>query len=123
MTRLDFKDWLQEGKSDCDVAQCLLLTWVRVLSHNDNETVGDLFSHLASEEFAATARANEATPEPETADEETLGVRFLANFVRQNCVLTFHTSAKDEDDVIDELAMRILEEVASVHAYVDSWRA
>ena len=77
ISRVDFKDWLQEGKSDCDVAQCLLLAWVRVLSNNDNATVGDLFTHLLSEEHASIASDGDRATRLSAADSNSLSVRFL----------------------------------------------
>ena len=55
INRVDFTDWLQEGKSDCLVAQALLVAWNRGLAKSHNECLGDLFDQLLDEQARAAA--------------------------------------------------------------------
>ena len=54
---------------------------------------------------------------------DTLKVRFLANFMRKANILTFALASDNESDIVAELVERILQELASVRAYLDCWRA
>ena len=59
---------------------------------------------------------------------DTLKILFLANFMRKSKILTFALASDkesdiEESDIVAELVERILQELASVHAYLDCWRA
>ena len=126
INRVEFTDWLQEGKSDCPVAQALLSAWIRGLAKSDNECLGDLFDQLLDEQARAAAEEQVDSHDAPMEAVDTLKVRFLANFMRKAKILTFALASDKEDkesDIVAELVERILQELASVHAYLDCWRA
>ena len=123
INRVEFTDWLQEGKSDCPVAQALLVAWIRGLAKSDNECLGDLFDQLLDEQARAAAEEQVDSHDAPMQAVDTLKVRFLANFMRKANILTFALASDNESDIVAELVERILQELASVHAYLDCWRA
>ena len=122
ITRMEFTEWLQEGKNDCNVAQCLLVAWTRFLAKSDNESLSDLFLHLFDEEHDRGSDERAESDGHAKEQPKTLSVRFLAEFVRKQCVLTFQVHSEDEHDILEEITEHILQELASVHAYLGTWR-
>ena len=53
----------------------------------------------------------------------TLSLSFLAQFIRQRCVLPFHVSSSRVEDIEAELEQQILEEFRAIHAYVRTWQS
>ena len=114
---------MQEGKSDCPVAQALLSAWIRGLAKSDNECLGDLFDQLLDEQARAAAEEQVDSHDAPMQAVDALKVRFLANFMRKANILTFALASDNESGIVAELVERILQELASVHAYLDCWRA
>ena len=55
-----FVEWLNEGRHNCDVAHCLLLTWLHRLRGSDDASTMDLFRHLCQDEAAETRTQGDA---------------------------------------------------------------
>ena len=53
----------------------------------------------------------------------TLSLSFLANFVRERCVLPFHISSHQHDEIEAEVQQRILEESRAIQAYMRTWQS
>ena len=101
----------------------MLVAWIRGLAKSDNECLGDLFDQLLDEQARAAAEEQVDSHDAPMQAVDTLKVRFLANFMRKASILTFALASDNESDIVAELVERILQELASVHAYLDCWRA
>ncbi len=105
-----FQDWLYEGRHNCDVAQALLHAWTHNnLRSSDNDTIYDFFHGLLHELNL-------------TGKRHSLPLMALAQFVLDNCSLSFQLQADNDGDRITEVAERIAEEAAMVSAYLNVWK-
>ena len=53
----------------------------------------------------------------------TLPLNFLAHFIRERCVLSFHITGTQNDVIEEEIEQRILEEFHAIQAYVRTWQS
>ena len=83
ITRMEFTEWLQEGKNDCNVAQCLLVAWTRFLAKRDNEILSDLFLHLFDEEHDRGSDERAESDGHAKEQPKTLSVRFFGRSCSQ----------------------------------------
>ena len=114
----DFEDWLTEGRYDCNVAQLLLYEWTQRYAATDNDCLHDLFTQLLHD-FHQEQEETETTTEQAR---DRLSLAFLAKFIQTRCALNFHVQGTTDAEIRTELAERIGEEIAMVHAYTRLWR-
>ena len=114
VTRMEFQDWLTEGRQNCDMAQALLSFWVHTMRGNDCETVVDFFDLLLADYLEADAAA-EGTM-------QALPLAYLASFVSDNCAILRDLPDHSLDARRDEVLALIADELASVQAYLTVWR-
>ena len=119
LSRAHFREWLSEGKMNCDVAQVLLNFWLEDRAQSKHcDTIDDFFSSLVQqkcEEEKLTAAAVET--------DDTLTFQWLATFVASNCILPYAATGECVENLIPDLVQRIRDEVIGVQAYINVWRA
>ena len=116
-----FVDWLHQGAFNCDVAQTLLHAWCNTFNAHGNDTLRGFFRDLLLE-YGASEEYQRKTSDP-TVPPSTLPLPWLATFILARCHLLFTVPATtSRDALLADLSSRIVEELASVRAYMDIWR-
>ena len=109
---------MTEGRYDCNVAQLLLYEWTQRYAATDNDCLHDFFRQLLHD-IHNEQQGTESTTEQE---HDRLPHAFLAKFIQTRCALNFHVEGTTAVEIRTELAERIGEELAMVHAYTRLWR-
>ena len=120
LTQTDFCHWLHEGKFDLQVAKQIAHTWLLNPNNSDADTFVDCFDTLRGEIL------RKYLDEPEIDTElftDNMSVSLLAKWIYDTQTLRFPITSQEAEDIQDEIAQIIRHEVASVRAYVSSWRA
>ena len=117
VSRAIFRDWLTEGKLNCDVAQVLLNFWLDDRAQNKQcETVDDFFFSLLQQ------KCEDETLDNALHTDDNLSLQWIANFIVSHCALPYTVPDTDHEIVIRDLSERIKEEILGVQAYVNVWR-
>ena len=113
-----FRDWLQEGRFNCDVAQMLLAFWIDDRAQSRHyETLDDFFSSLVSQR-----KAEVDIPQASDEHEDTLTVGWLGEFIIQHCNVPYSAPEASLESLLPELIQRIKDEIVAVQSYVNTWR-
>ena len=133
LSKLDFVDWMTEGRHDCDVARALGLVWTHHLQGGANESLEDFLERLVCEcrDFDINmGKEDDDLPEQggvTCGRRETMGsalsLVWLAAFVLEHCSpVSFRVEGETEADRVQFVADLVAVEVDCVRGYVRTWR-
>ena len=117
LTNKSFQDWIWEGRHDCDVAAAILRMWVGALRASGNDTIADVFVQLREEYLEGLGDEERCA----AAGSHDVPVTFIAHVLQRYGQFPFVIRQLAAEEVRDELRCRILEELASVQAYMSTW--
>ena len=114
----DFSDWLVHGRHELEIAQALLGTWTTSLRGADCSSLGDFFERIVED-----SREHSSHRDLDLGAGR-LHACALASFVWRTCELDkCRLPQETEEERVEALAARIVEEVTTVAAYVSTWRS
>ena len=113
-----FRDWLQEGKFNCDVAQMLLAFWIDDRAQSKHyEILDDFFSSLVTQ-----MKAEVDVLQTSNEQDDTLTVEWLGEFILKHCNVPYSVPEASLESLLPELIQRNKDEIVAVQSYVNTCR-
>ena len=87
-----FCDWMQEGRTSCEIAQAMWHRWIGWLSASVHDTLYDFWKQLLD----AYSCAFEPAQRVPVRLRGEISASWLATWILQNCTLTFRVEGDDD---------------------------